>query len=332
MKRLVLAATVALILLLGVTLSIPVLLGSGAISSFMDGGQSTGVGDLARQDICGGAQTCLTLEAYLAAARLCPGLDWSVLAGIGKVESDHGRSTLPGVHSGQNSAGAMGPMQFLAGTWAAFGAGGNVYDIVAAAAGAARYLCSNGAGNPSSLRQAIWHYNNAWWYVDEVLGWAAKYAKIVSSGVSSIVGALPKGPIPAPGTVIGYLPALIPLFTGVPVGGFSTAGYPWGQCTWFAAFQHRVPGWPGHGDGGRWYQNAVADGIAVSNAPSVGAVVVYRAGGSYSVLGHVAVVRVVPGNGTMVVAESNYVGLGVLDLRLDPLNDPDILGFIVGSG
>jgi hypothetical protein len=77
MKRLVLAATVALILLLGVTLSIPVLLGSGAISSFMDGGQSTGVGDLARQDVCGGAQTCLTLEAYLAAARLCPGLERS---------------------------------------------------------------------------------------------------------------------------------------------------------------------------------------------------------------------------------------------------------------
>jgi hypothetical protein len=62
--------------------------------------------------------------------------------------------------------------------------------------------------------------------VDQVLGWAAKYAKIVSSGVGSIVGALPDGPIPAPGTVIGYLPTLIPLFPGVPVGGFSTAGYP----------------------------------------------------------------------------------------------------------
>jgi hypothetical protein len=332
LKKLVAAATVALILLLGVTMSIPVLLGSGAITSFIGGGQSTGVGDLARQDICGGTQTCMALEAYVAAARLCPGLDWSVLAGIGKVESDNGRSSQPGVHSGQNSAGAMGPMQFLASTWAAFGAGGNVYDIVAAAAGAARYLCSNGAGNPSTLRQAIWHYNHAWWYVDQVLGWAAKYAQISWSGVGGIVGALPKGPIPPPGKVIGYLPALIPLFAGVPVGGFPTAGYPWGQCTWFAAYQHRVPAWPGHGDGGRWYQNAVADGIAVSNAPSPGAVVSYRAGGTYSAWGHVAVVVAVPPNGTMVVAESNYVGLAVLDLRLDPLNDPDILGFIVGSG
>src|SRR6476469_2488536 len=54
-----------------------------------------------------------------AAAVDCPGLDWALLAGIGKVESDHGRSTASGVTSGQNAAGAGGPMQFLAPTFAA---------------------------------------------------------------------------------------------------------------------------------------------------------------------------------------------------------------------
>ena len=39
------------------------------------------------------------LALYQAAAATCPGLDWTVLAGIGSAESDHGRSTLPGVHS-----------------------------------------------------------------------------------------------------------------------------------------------------------------------------------------------------------------------------------------
>jgi hypothetical protein len=35
------------------------------------------------------------------------GLDWSILAAIGKIESNHGRSTLPGVAEGtQNYAGA----------------------------------------------------------------------------------------------------------------------------------------------------------------------------------------------------------------------------------
>ena len=47
-----------------------------------------------------------------AAAATCPGLSWTVLASIGTVESDSGRSTAPGVASGANGAGAEGPMQF----------------------------------------------------------------------------------------------------------------------------------------------------------------------------------------------------------------------------
>jgi hypothetical protein len=46
------------------------------------------------------------LALYRATAGVCPGLDWSILAAIGKVETDHGHSTLPGVHSGENVAGA----------------------------------------------------------------------------------------------------------------------------------------------------------------------------------------------------------------------------------
>jgi hypothetical protein len=37
---------------------------------------------------------------------------------IGTVESDNGQSNLPGVHSGANSAGAEGPMQFEPSTFA----------------------------------------------------------------------------------------------------------------------------------------------------------------------------------------------------------------------
>jgi hypothetical protein len=52
------------------------------------------------------------LALYQSAATTCPGLPWTVLAAIGTIESDNGQSTLPGVHSGANSAGAEGPMQF----------------------------------------------------------------------------------------------------------------------------------------------------------------------------------------------------------------------------
>jgi hypothetical protein len=52
------------------------------------------------------------LTLYQIAAATCPGLPRTLLAAIGTVESDNGESTLPGVHSGANAAGAEGPLQF----------------------------------------------------------------------------------------------------------------------------------------------------------------------------------------------------------------------------
>ncbi|MFI5068099.1 MAG: NlpC/P60 family protein [Streptosporangiales bacterium] len=78
-----------------------------------DAGLGGTLSGLARQDIPAGY-----LAWYMSAAQTCPGLPWSVLAGIGKVESDHGRSSLPGVRAESNSAGAEGPMQFLPATFA----------------------------------------------------------------------------------------------------------------------------------------------------------------------------------------------------------------------
>ena len=49
-------------------------------------------------------------------------MPWTILAGIGTVESDNGQTTLPGVHSGSNAFGAAGPMQIGIG-----GAAGNVW-------------------------------------------------------------------------------------------------------------------------------------------------------------------------------------------------------------
>ncbi|MDP9419864.1 MAG: lytic transglycosylase domain-containing protein [Actinomycetota bacterium] len=129
------------------------------------------------------------VAVYQQAARACE-MRWAVLAAIGKVESDHGRSSLVGVRSGTNAAGAMGPMQFLARTWAAYGVDGDddgttdVYDLVDAIWGAAAYLCANGAGDGERLRGAIWNYNHAEWYVEEVLAVAAGY-EAVSTGADA---------------------------------------------------------------------------------------------------------------------------------------------------
>ncbi len=113
-----------------------------------------------------------------AAAATCPGLPWTVLAGIGKVETDHDRATAV------SSAGAMGPMQFLPLTWDAHGVDADgdgtaeVTDVVDAVHGAAAYLCHNGGGDPAQLWGAVWNYNHAAWYVEKVLGHAAAYGPL----------------------------------------------------------------------------------------------------------------------------------------------------------
>ncbi|GAA1612912.1 hypothetical protein GCM10009733_006190 [Nonomuraea maheshkhaliensis] len=129
---------------------------------------------------------------YQTAANTCAGLDWTVLAAIHKIESDFGRSNLPGVKAGTNHAGAAGPMQFLISTWggsarikigsrfngyASDGDGdgwGDVYNTADALFAAAKYLCRHGA--PRAVRQAVYAYNHSWDYVDSVLALAKTYA------------------------------------------------------------------------------------------------------------------------------------------------------------
>jgi hypothetical protein len=141
------------------------------------------------------------LELYRKAGQEY-GIPWNVLAGIGKVETGHGTSNLPGVHSGENYAGAGGPMQFLAATFRSFGVDGNKdgkkdrYDPADAIPSAARYLKHSGA--PQRMRTAIFAYNHSWDYVNLVLEWAGKYSggdfKVVqSNGVDCQDNELPPG-------------------------------------------------------------------------------------------------------------------------------------------
>jgi membrane-bound lytic murein transglycosylase B len=105
---------------------------------------------------------------------------WSVLAAIGKVESDHGRTRLPGVRSGSNWAGACGPMQIgcvpgskAGNSWARYGRG-RPHDPAHAIPAAARYLVDHGARH--HLDRAIFAYNHSWAYVAKVKQLAHRYA------------------------------------------------------------------------------------------------------------------------------------------------------------
>ncbi len=133
------------------------------------------------------------LALYQQAATTCPGLPWTVLAAIGTVESGNDQSTLPGVHSGANSAGAEGPMQFEPATFAAYDTpvppGGvtppSPYDPTDAVYAAARDLCANGAENGAELSAAVFAYNHSQTYATEVLDLAQTYGKTQAQTVAA---------------------------------------------------------------------------------------------------------------------------------------------------
>ncbi|WP_432487673.1 lytic transglycosylase domain-containing protein [Kineococcus sp. SYSU DK018] len=105
-------------------------------------------------------------DLYARAATTCPGMRPALLQAVGQVESGHGRDV------GPSSAGAIGPMQFVPATFAAYGVDGDgdgdtdARDPADAIFSAARYLCANGAGaGRGGESGALFRYNRADWYV-----------------------------------------------------------------------------------------------------------------------------------------------------------------------
>jgi hypothetical protein len=114
------------------------------------------------------------------------GIPWQVLASINRIE------TAFGTNLNVSSAGALGWMQFIPSTWKAYGVDANSdgrkdpYNPVDAICAAARYL--NAAGGEDDLRSAIFAYNHADWYVDEVLLYARQYGNLPDDLVGSLTG------------------------------------------------------------------------------------------------------------------------------------------------
>lgn len=164
----------------------------------------------------------------MAAAYPGCGVSWNLLAGIGRIESLHANGgatdahgtavqpiygpaldgTLPGNEVIVQSrtadrvmyARAMGPMQFLPGTWSRYASDGDgdgkadVQNLFDASLAAARYLCSGGLNlrDPSQVMAAILRYNNSVAYARNVLGWAAAYATgVVPVDLPPITGPIP---------------------------------------------------------------------------------------------------------------------------------------------
>jgi uncharacterized membrane protein YgcG len=102
------------------------------------------------------------------------GVPWEVLAAINAIESDYGRDL------STSSAGAVGWMQFEPSTWKEYGMAvdghsePNPYDPRDAIFSAAKYLAAAGARH--DITGAIYAYNHAGWYVQDVLQRASAIA------------------------------------------------------------------------------------------------------------------------------------------------------------
>ena len=185
------------------------------------------------------------LAAYRAAVAGAPAgchLPVSLLAAIGQVESgslagrsvDRHHRAVPGVFGPVLSGGgyaaihdsdggsldgdpswdrAVGPMQFIPGTWRAFGRDGdgdgardpqNVFD---AAASAATYLCLGGRdlSDAADLQAAVLSYNHSTAYVDLVLSWQLRLA----AGVAERANRVPAGSPSVPELSPAVLPMVI---------------------------------------------------------------------------------------------------------------------------
>ncbi len=194
----------------------------------------------------------IVLDAYRqAAVRLADrdascNLDWPVLAGIGKIESGHARNGQVGadgttfepilgpVLDGDGFAAipdtdnglldgdavwdrAVGPMQFIPGTWLFVGADGNddgvesPHNIFDAALSAGAYVCagSRDLSDRGDLALALRSYNNSSAYVAVVLAWIDGYR-------DGRVTPLPPQPTPPPVTTVP--PTTTPPGTTAPTG------------------------------------------------------------------------------------------------------------------
>ena len=237
-----------------------------------------------------------------------------------------------------SSAGAQGIAQFMPSTWASAGKDGD----------------GDGKADIWNPHDAIWSQGNYMCNLASQVETAKKSGKLTGDTLELTLAAynaglgsvLRYGMVPPFEETINYVRRIKELAatkytaTGTAEGGtvgslepkltvsggiVSTAGitpdtrYPWGPCTWWAATRRAdigkpIPGW---GNAATWAGSAASAGYTVDGSPSAGSVIVFQPGvlGASADYGHVAMVEEVRGDGSILISESNALGLGVVSTR-----------------
>jgi membrane-bound lytic murein transglycosylase B len=116
------------------------------------------------------------LLGYYREAESASGVGWNYLAAINLIETHFGSIT------GDSTAGAQGPMQFLPSTFAAYSQGGDIYSPRDSIMAAGHYLAANGFADDRD--HAIYRYNHANEYVQAV----DQYAAVLAADPAAFAG------------------------------------------------------------------------------------------------------------------------------------------------
>lgn len=310
----VLPIIAAMIAVLGVLLAVMgAFLGSSASESTVSGVPAEYEADVIRA-----GSICQVVTPSIIAAQIDQESNWNPKAG--------------------SSAGAQGVAQFMPSTWASAGKDGD----------------GDGKADIWNPHDAIWSQGNYMCNLASQVETAKKSGKLTGDTLELTLAAynaglgsvLRYGMVPPFEETINYVRRIKELAatkytaTGTAEGGtvgslepkltvsggiVSTAGitpdtrYPWGQCTWWAATRRAdigkpIPGW---GNAATWAGSAASAGYTVDGSPSAGSVIVFQPGvlGASADYGHVAMVEEVRGDGSILISESNALGLGVVSTR-----------------
>jgi cell wall-associated NlpC family hydrolase len=268
----VVAVIGAFVLLLGALAAVPMMVIGGSSEMFAAGscpnGQSGNGGQATTTGVSKTAKNSIPADYLYWFQHVGQqyGVPWPILAGIGKVESNDGQTSLPGVHSGSNYAGAAGPMQIGIGgasgnTWGGAAAHpasehvngvatdengdgiASVYEVPDAIAGAAKYLLENGV--QTNAQGAIFAYNHLQSYVDAVLQYADMYAKngftVTSSGSATTTACLTSTTEQVPNQTVATAIAYAEAQIGKPYvwGGTGPDGF---DCSGLVMMAYRAAG------------------------------------------------------------------------------------------
>lgn len=304
----------AMLAVLGVLLAVMgAFLGSSASESTVSGVPAEYEADVIRA-----GSICQVVTPSIIAAQIDQESNWNPKAG--------------------SSAGAQGIAQFMPSTWASAGKDGD----------------GDGKADIWNPHDAIWSQGNYMCNLASQVETAKKSGKLTGDTLELTLAAynaglgsvLRYGMVPPFEETINYVRRIKGLAatkytaTGTAEGGtvgslepkltvsggiVSTAGitpdtrYPWGQCTWWAATRRAdigkpIPGW---GNAATWAGSAASAGYTVDGSPSAGSVIVFQPGvlGASADYGHVAMVEEVRGDGSILISESNALGLGVVSTR-----------------